>query len=146
MKESSTISLLYVDKDLDMCMIIGAFCDRLGSISLKILNSGESALEWLSKASADVIVADYDILGGMNGIALLREFRSRGYTIPFILFTAHDGCTIREEAYRNGAFTVINKTSSDRNLIHRLVRTIYWATENGDFENNNVPQNGKYLP
>jgi DNA-binding NtrC family response regulator len=145
MRESSTISLLYVDKDLDMCRIVAAFCERLGSITIKILSSGESALEWLSKSSADVIVADYDMSGSMDGITLLREFRSRGNTVPFILFTAHDGCTVREEAYRNGAFTVINKTSSDRTLIHRLIRTIYWATENRDFEKNNFPQNRKHL-
>jgi|SRR5208337_2137777 len=145
MRENSTISLLYVDDDLDMCMLVGAFCERLGSITLKILHSGESALEWLSTSTADVIVADYEMPGGINGITLLQEFRSCGYTFPFILFTAHDACTVREEAIRNGAFTVINKTSSDKNLIHRLFRTIYWATVNRDFEKNSAPEKGKPL-
>jgi CheY-like chemotaxis protein len=121
------IHLLYVDDNLDTFAIVAAYCERMGSITLKILKSGESALEWLSTSSADVIIADYDMPGGMDGITLLRELHSCGNTTPFILFTAHDACTVREEAYRNGAFSVINKASSGKNLIHRLIRTIYWA-------------------
>jgi DNA-binding NtrC family response regulator len=121
------IRLLYVDPSQDMREIIAAFCERIGSFTVKILNSGESALEWLSASPADVIVSDFDMPGGMNGIMFLRELRSRGDKTPFILFTAHPSRTVIEKAYRNGVFSVINKTSSGKNIIHRLIRTIYWA-------------------
>ncbi|MFZ2073083.1 MAG: response regulator [Methanoregula sp.] len=127
MRKSTIIHLLFVDDNPDMCTIVADFCERIGSFTVNILNSGESALEWLSTSSVDVIVSDYDMPGGMNGIMLLRELHSRGNTTPFILFTANDTCNMREEAYRNGAFSVINKTSSGKNPIHCLVRTIYWA-------------------
>ena len=81
----------------------------------------------LSSSSADVIVSDYEISGGMNGIALLRELHSRGSTIPFILFTAKNSPEIRKEAFRNGAFSVISKDSPGKNAIFRLIRTTYWA-------------------
>jgi len=121
------IHLLYVDNNPDTCTIIAAFCERIGSFTVKILNSGESALEWLSTSSADAIVSEYDMQGGMNGIMLLRELRSRGTTTPFILFTANDSRTVRKKAYRNGVFSVLSKASPGQNPIHHLIRTIYWA-------------------
>ena len=82
------IRLLYIDDNPDACTIIDAFCERIGTFTVHLLNSGESALEWLSMSTADVIISDYDMPGGMNGITLLRELHSHGNTTPFILFTA----------------------------------------------------------
>jgi CheY-like chemotaxis protein len=121
------IHLLYVDNNLDTCTIVAALCERIGSFTVKILNSGESALEWLSTSSADAIVSEYDMPGGMNGIMLLRELRSRGTTTPFILFTANDSRTVRKKAYQYGVFSVISKASLGKKPVHRLIRTIYWA-------------------
>ena len=103
------IHLLYLDENPEMFMIVAAFCERIRSFMVKILNSGESALAWLSTSSTDVIVSDYDMHGDINGIRLLQELHSRGTTTPVILFTALGANNVREEAYRNGAFSVINK-------------------------------------
>ena len=121
------IRLLYIDDDSEMCAIVSAFCERIGSIVVQALDSGENALEWLSSSSADVIVSDYDMPGGMNGITLLRKLHARDNATPFILFTAKDSHRIRDEAYRNGAFSVISKVSLGKNALHRLIRTVYWA-------------------
>jgi CheY-like chemotaxis protein len=121
------IHLLYIDDNPDTCTIVAAFCERIGSFTVKILNSGESALEWLSTSSADAIVSEYDMPGSMNGIMLLRELRSRGTSTPFILFTANDSSAVRKKAYQNGVFSVIGKDSPGKNALHRLIRTVYWA-------------------
>jgi DNA-binding NtrC family response regulator len=121
------IRLLYIDDNPDTCTIVAAFCERIGTFTVQVLNSGESALEWLSSSTADVIVSDYDIPGGMNGMTLLRELHTRGNTTPFILFTSKDSHELKEEAYRNGAFSVISKATPGKNPIHQLIRTIYWA-------------------
>ena len=121
------IRLLYIDDNPDACTIIDAFCERIGTFTVYLLNSGESALEWLSMSTADVIISDYDMPGGMNGITLLRELHSHGNTTPFILFTAANSHKLKKEAYRNGAFSFISKASSGKNTIYQLIRTVYWA-------------------
>lgn len=120
------IRLLYIDDNPDTCSIIASFCERIGTITIQIFGSGEAALEWLSRTTVDVIVSDYNIPGGMNGITLLRELHSHGNMTPFILFTSEDAYDLKEEAYRNGAFSFVSK-SSDKNPIYQLIRTIYWA-------------------
>ncbi len=121
------IHLLYIDGNPDTCTIIAAFCERIGAFTVQTFNSGEYALEWLSMSTVDVIVSDYAIPGGMNGITLLRELHSQGKTAPFILFTADNSPKLKEEAYRNGAFSFISKVSPSKNPIYQLIRTIYWA-------------------
>jgi DNA-binding NtrC family response regulator len=120
------IRLLYIDDNPDTCSIIASFCERIGTITIQILDSGELALEWLSRTPADVIVSDYNMPRGMNGIMLLQKLYSQGNRTPFILFTSEDSCDLKQEAYRNGAFSFISK-ASERNPIYQLIRTIYWA-------------------
>jgi len=121
------IYLLYVDDDLDTCTIVSAFCERIGTFSMKILNSGEAALDWLSTESPDVIVSDYSLPGDMNGMRLLRELRSRGNMTPFIFFSATDTQEVKKEAYREGAFSFICKNSSGKIPIYQLIRAVCWA-------------------
>lgn len=121
------IRLLYIDDNQESCTLVTAFCDRIGAFTVQALGSGEAALAWLSQSAADVIVSDYQMPGGMNGIALLGELRKRGSTTPFILFTAEDSPELREEAYRNGAFGVISKIPRGRSPLYQLLRSVYWA-------------------
>ena len=121
------IQLLFVDTNPDRCATIAASCERVTSVLVKTLHSADATLEWLSSSSADVIVSGHDLPGGMDGIALLRELRARGNTTPFILFPANMSPRIREEAYRNGAFSVLSSTPWGKNSIYRLIRTVYWA-------------------
>jgi len=122
------IRLLYVDASQERCEVIAAFCERAGSLAIETCNSGEAALEWLSLSPADVIVSGCDFPGGMHGIALLKELRTRCIMTPFILFTAGDSPAIRKEAYRNGAFSVIrNMPPLGKKTIYLLIRTVFWA-------------------
>jgi CheY-like chemotaxis protein len=121
------IRLLYVDDNPESCTLVAAFCDRVGSCTVEVLGSGEAALAWLSRSTIDVIVSDYRMPGGMNGITLLKELHTRGISTPFILFTAEDSPELREEAYRNGAASVVSKVPKGRSTLYPLLRAIYWA-------------------
>ena len=121
------IRLLYIDDNIEACRIVAAFCDRCGAFTVRLLGSGEAALEWLSCSAADVIVSDYTMTGGMDGITLLKRLRSSGCTTPFILFSAEDSPEIRENAYRNGASRFISKSPKTGSPLYQLFRAIYWA-------------------
>jgi hypothetical protein len=100
------IRLLYFDDNPDMCTHMMVFCERFG--------------------------ASYDLPGGIDGFTLLRELCIRGNTTLFIFFTAKDSHRVREEAFRNSAFSVISRVSLGKNAFHRLIRTVYWAAMKTD--------------
>lgn len=127
------LTLLYIDNNPDTCTIIDAFCERIGSCTVQILNSGQAAREWLSWFRADVIVSDHSLPGGVNGIELLLELRSYGNATPFILFTADNSRKLKKEACRNGAFCVIPKAPFGKNTIYLLIRTANWAAHSGQY-------------
>ncbi|HVP96917.1 response regulator [Methanoregula sp.] len=121
------IPVLYVDDDPDFLEICSLFFERTGEIEIDTASSAPDAMEKMASGTYECIISDY-LMPGMNGIQFLRELRSSGNTTPFILFTSFDDeQNIKEEAYRNGAFSVVGKDSAGKNAIHGLIRTIYWA-------------------
>ena len=121
------ICFLYVDNDPDACTILSSFCERIGTLTIKTLNSGEVALEWLATSTADVIVSDYRMPGGMDGMMLLRTLHARGNTTPFIFFAATDDPAARKKAFDEGAFGFIGRNTAGRSPIYPLIRAVFWA-------------------
>jgi CheY-like chemotaxis protein len=121
------IPVLYVDDDPGLLELCTLFFERTGEIEIDTVSSVSDALKMMVSCIYSCIIADYQ-MPGMNGIQFLQELRSRGNTTPFILFTSYnDDESVKEEAYRHGAFSVVSKNSAGKNAIHTLIRTVYWA-------------------
>ncbi len=67
----------------------------------------------------EVIVSDLK-MPGMDGIELLRSFRSRGVDAPFVLMTAYASVSTAVEAMKMGAFDYIQKPF-EAEAIHLVV-------------------------
>jgi CheY-like chemotaxis protein len=121
------IPVLYVDDDLELLEICTLFFERTGDIEIDTASSVPDPIEKMASCTYECIISDYQ-MPGMNGIRFLKELRSSGNTIPFILFTSYDDDdSVKEEAYRHGVFSIVGKNSAGKNAIHSLIRTVYWA-------------------
>ena len=67
------ITVLYVDADPKMCPLLSHIFEQYWQISEYPADSGETAIAWLSRYHADVIVSGY-YLPAMNGIELYHLF------------------------------------------------------------------------
>jgi len=123
------ITVLYVDADPKMCPSLSYIFEKYGQISVFAVETGETAIAWLSRYHADVIVSDYD-LPNMNGIELLRSLRSVGFSLPFIFFSERDSVHVKTEAYRCDVFGFIKRKGSEIKPIMNLLRLILWAAGN----------------
>ena len=123
------ITVLYVDADPKMCSLLSHIFEKYGQISVFPADSGETAITWLSRYHADVIVSDYD-LPKMNGIELLRCLQSVGFSLPFIFFSESDSVHVKTEAYHGDVFGFIKRKGSERKPIMNLLRLILWAAGN----------------
>jgi len=81
-----------------------------------------SAEEFLARPLAPVPVCLLlDIqLGGMSGLDLQRELKSRGCTIPVIMLTAFDDDRVRQEAFGVGCTAYFDKDVDVDVLIGRI--------------------------
>jgi CheY-like chemotaxis protein len=79
-------SILYVDDEPDLLEIAKIYLEKSGEFSVDIYTAAQDALGSSVFSSYDAIIADYQ-MPVMDGIAFLKEVRSRFGSIPFILFT-----------------------------------------------------------
>jgi CheY-like chemotaxis protein len=88
-------------------------------VELLYAESGEQALEVMARQVPDLVVTDL-MMGGMNGLELLRKTADMDPSIPVILMTAMGTEEIAAEALRAGAASYVPK----RNLMRDLGPTV----------------------
>jgi DNA-binding NtrC family response regulator len=84
--------------------------------------SGEDCLTCLSLSRAEVILLDYQLGGGMDGLGVLAALKERPHAPPVVLFTAQGSERIAVEALKSGAWDYLVKPASPDELVLTLER------------------------
>jgi DNA-binding NtrC family response regulator len=124
-------SVLYVDPDLQFFTCISHIFEKYSSIVLYPVASGEAALAWLSRNTADVIVAGYDLPDG-TGIALLGAVKARGVAAPFIIVSDSGDEYRKKEACKGAVFGYVVRRGLEKKPVLNLLRLVLRAA--GDRE------------
>ncbi|MDD1771083.1 MAG: PAS domain S-box protein [Methanomassiliicoccales archaeon] len=113
----------------DEPMLLEAFKQFLEldpSISVDTTLSASEALELITVRQHDIIVSDYQ-MPDMDGIQLLKEIRSKGSEVPFILFTGKGREEVAREALNSGADFYLQKGGDFRGQFAELVNMMNQA-------------------
>jgi len=102
------IRVLCVDDDPAALYISKAFLEESGELSVDTVTSADEAVGRIAASHYDVIVSDY-YMPRTNGLELLRLIRSKGWTIPFILFSGLEREAVIAEACSSGASFYVQK-------------------------------------
>lgn len=96
---------------------------QLADVKIKILETddGQFAIESLQSQHFDCAFIDY-FMPNKNGMDILKEARSLGIAVPFIMLTGHGDELIAAEVMREGAVDYIPKGEMTTELVHRAVR------------------------
>jgi PAS domain S-box-containing protein len=124
----STYSILYVDDEPPLLEIGKLFLEQGGRFIVETVTSAPAALALLNTKAYDAIVSDYQ-MPEMDGIEFLKNVRSSGNTIPFILFTGRGREEVVIEAINNGADSYIQKGGEPRAQFTDLAQKITVTVE-----------------
>ncbi len=102
------ISILYTDDELQLLEVVKLFLERKKEFSVDTTSSVTEAFKSLSIKKYDLILSDYQ-MPEKDGIEFLKELRSSGNTIPFIIFTGKGREEIVIEAINSGADFYLQK-------------------------------------
>ncbi|MFZ4535680.1 sigma-54-dependent transcriptional regulator [Propionivibrio sp.] len=100
-----------------------AVCDTLELAGLAVVSApgGEEALKLLEAQSVALVVSDVRMMP-MDGIALLKEIRSRFPHLPVVLMTAYAEVDRAVEAMRSGACDFLLKPFEPKALLEHVAR------------------------
>ncbi len=93
----------------------------------------------LAGHAADVVLLDYQLGGGSDGLAWLETLRAQSGCPPVIFMTAHGDEYVAVQAMKLGAADYVNKRDLDSTRLAELIRRVLvqrdhvdWALEGGD--------------
>ena len=93
----------------------------LGGYRVLAADSAEEALIVLSNHVVDLVVSDIQ-MGGMNGLSLLKNIKTKFSQLPVLLMTAYATIDDAVQAMRDGATDYLSKPFSPEVLLNLVVR------------------------
>ncbi|MFC1735399.1 response regulator [Candidatus Hydrogenedentota bacterium] len=112
--------ILVIDDDIHIRQIVTIKLEGAG-FTVKPVANGTLGLEAAKTFLPDLIVSDFSIPGGIQGVELLRELRAREETadVPIILLTssAEVATNVDENIGDLAGVTYLAKPFSPRNLV-----------------------------
>ena len=116
---AKAIRVLVVDDDVLVREVIVSQLEDQGYETVQA-SDGLAALAWLEKGGAvDLMVTDF-AMPGMNGLALIKEVRRRGNTLPALLLTGYADSTV-QQAVQESNTLLLRKPVRNDELIERAV-------------------------
>lgn len=122
----TVIHVLHVDDDPAALEATRGFLERDSNrFEVQSETAVAAALATLAEGGVDCIVSDYELVG-VDGLAFLREVRSREPDLPFIIFTEDGTETLAAEATSAGVTDYIRKGSPDAHVVlaDRIVQLV----------------------
>ena len=100
-------TILIIDDDRDMCLLLKRFLTRHGYEVLEAYN-GKKALELLETTEPSLVMCDFR-LEDMEGNVLLGKIKERYPHLPVIIITGYSDIKIAVEVMKMGAYDYITK-------------------------------------
>ncbi|MBO8416465.1 MAG: nitrogen regulation protein NR(I) [Proteobacteria bacterium] len=100
--------IIWVIDDDDSIRFVFDKALDVNSITHRLFEDGEKALEALKTEVPDVIISDIK-MPGIDGLSLIQKVHAVDDTIPFIIITAHSDLTAAIESYEHGTFEYLPK-------------------------------------
>jgi len=120
---SNTISILVVDDDPAVLESFKTILELEPGYGVETIATSTEALELLDTRYFDVIISDYS-MPDIDGVALLREARSRGCQSVFVIVTGKRLAHIAIDALNSGADFYIQKGADTAKEFSRLIEFI----------------------
>ena len=120
---SDPLRLLIIDDDEIVLQATRQYLSALFPFHVDTALSGQKALACMAERKYDAIIADYE-MDGMSGLDLLKQIRSSGDEIPFIMFTGKGREEVVIASIDNGADGYVQKGGEIRSQFTELSHKI----------------------
>lgn len=120
-RREASLRILLVDDEPDHQLTVGAVLRPL-ALEMRMVGSGEEALQALAEQTFDVVVLDLRLRQG-GGLNLLRRIKALQPRLPVVVLTAYPSFRSRMQAMAAGASAYLTKPY-DPNHLRKVVRHV----------------------
>ena len=125
-------TILIIDDDRDMCLLLKRFLSRHGYEVLEAYN-GKKALEILETTEPSLVMCDFR-LEDMEGNVLLGKIKERYPHLPVIIITGYSDIKIAVEVMKMGAYDYITKPLFPDEILVTIKKALETATQEAETE------------
>lgn len=127
---SATAAKVYiVDDDLHICDTMRALVEESGYAAMTFTSSEAFLAQHRAGAGGCLLVDAY--LPGMNGFALLQQFKDARDPLPIIMITGHSDVPMAVQAMKAGAVDFIEKPVTAHDLLASVARALEQSRDAG---------------
>jgi len=139
-RKSIPIRILHVDDD-DAFLEISKMLlfEQEKDLIIDHATSVSQAFSLLTETDYDLVLSDYE-MPETDGLSFLKELRTRGESVPFVLFTGHGKEEIVIKALNMGVDGYHNKSDSPNILYKEIICNIRKAVEKRKLEKDLIAQ------
>ena len=134
--------ILIIDDEKDICFLISEILKDEDFVTSIALNS-DDAIKKFTENKPDLIILDVWLSNSkLDGIELLKEFKSLDPKIPIIIISGHGTVDLAVKSIKSGAYDFLEKPfNSDKLiiLVKRAIESSQLLNENKDLKNIIVP-------
>ncbi len=134
--------VLIVDDEQDICFLISEILKDEQYLTQYATNSDDALLNF-KKNKPDLVILDVWLSNSkLDGIELLKEFKSIDDNIPIIIISGHGTVDLAVKSIKNGAYDFLEKPfNSDKLIIlsKRAIESSLLVNENNDLKKILVP-------
>ena len=123
-------TILIIDDDRDMCLLLKRFLTRHGYEVLEAYN-GKKALELLETTEPSLVMCDFR-LEDMEGNVLLGKIKERYPHLPVIIITGYSDIKIAVEVMKMGAYDYITKPLFPDEILVTIKQALETSSKEGD--------------
>lgn len=116
------INVLLVDDEVDFLTSSKRILARRG-FSVHIAESGQKALEILSRNSFDVVILDVR-MPGLSGVDLLEQIKAAYPAMAVIMLTGHATVDTAAQCMKKGAFDYLFKPHPPEDLVSKILLAV----------------------
>src|SRR4051794_16776897 len=123
-------TILIIDDDRDMCLLLKRFLTRHGYEVLEAYN-GKKALELLESTEPSLVMCDFR-LEDMEGNVLLGKIKEKYPHLPVIIITGYSDIKIAVEVMKMGAYDYITKPLFPDEILVTIKQALETAGKESD--------------
>jgi two-component system response regulator HydG len=123
-------TILIIDDDRDMCLLLKRFLTRHGYEVLESY-SGKKALELLETVEPSLVMCDFR-LEDMEGNVLLGKIKERYPHVPVIIITGYSDIKIAVEVMKMGAYDYITKPLFPDEILVTIKKALETVSKEGE--------------